>query len=169
MDRGQLKPVPHFKFHFVGCSVVILCAGRAMYPLPLCWSHWLRKTWCSSHLIDSIAIKEGRTRKKVPSGTVWVLSIAYSLQTVNANAMWTVSTLSSWDITSGKWAAPAVTALKYLKSCWPCIRLCLRPAAAYERNPPFRLVSDAFLLQTAALQEYFSKQGRFRDLCNPEH
>lgn len=64
------------------------------------------------------------TRKKVFSGMVWFLSVAYSLSTVN-----TIKNFhsSSWQVGS---VAPAVAILKCLKWHCPCVELFLRPAGA---------------------------------------
>lgn len=164
MGQGQLEPVACFNFRFVGWSVVCytLCRVSHVPPSP----GWLRKMWCSSsYLIGGIAIKRCRgSRRKVLSGTVWVLSIAYSLQRVSAIKNFhsfqagASSVGNKWHLQWQPWntwshAAPV------LGFAWG--------QQVPEWNQPFGLTSDAFLLQTAAFQCYFSKQGRFWDFCNP--
>lgn len=74
--------------------------------------------------------RAGSKSKKVLSGMVVVLSVAYSLWTVNW--YYELTLFSSWHITSGKWAAPAVAVVEHLKWQCPHVGLPLRPAGAHH-------------------------------------
>lgn len=100
----------------------------------------------------------------------WFLSVAYSLWTVNA-----VKNFHSFQAGTSQAGSEQQLQLQFW-SIWSGTAPVLdfpwgqqEPNIWSERNHSFGLVSDAFLLQIATLQEYFSKQGRFQDLCNPEH